>query len=396
MKKRICLLLTLIISIFVGIKSVGAAKELTCFYDQQVYWDIMLYQNANGDLFVANADFSSFDIKEWFDNTSINWRICNSKDTVGIGTSCQFDFESTTVYTNGQLTECPSYIDGDARILEGTNNVFKFYDKGAFWFGIGTNPLTDKKYEAHRIFKNEFSDEVNNEIESNDWFAKCVYDKEVAGAAAKETLFLYFNAEKSLLYNETQNIKIEDNSISYDVQTLKELYDSKICPMFLYEEYIDDQYISVSDKTYHIQNPGNGSFGCLPMGMGAANSSSQCVYRFKFNEDRTEFYESTTLPPIDEIDDCSDLFSDDFIKVIDDFMFYVKIFVPILLIGYGIFDFTKAIFSGSEDDMKKSQKLFFSRLIGALLVFISPIIIKLLLELGNNVWDVINPNTCVR
>ena len=39
-------------------------------------------------------------------------------------------------------------------------------------------------------------------------------------------------------------------------------------------------------------------------------------------------------------------------------MQWIRIFVPILLIGLGILDFTKAVFSKSEDDMKKSRKIF--------------------------------------
>ena len=72
-------------------------------------------------------------------------------------------------------------------------------------------------------------------------------------------------------------------------------------------------------------------------------------------------------------------------------MNWIKIIIPILLIAYGTLDFTKAIFSGKEDDMKT----FINRIIAAVLVFIAPIFVNLLLTLANEVWSFISPNTCI-
>lgn len=37
-------------------------------------------------------------------------------------------------------------------------------------------------------------------------------------------------------------------------------------------------------------------------------------------------------------------------------MKWIRISVPILLIGLGIMDFSKAVFSSKDDDMKKQEK----------------------------------------
>ena len=54
--------------------------------------------------------------------------------------------------------------------------------------------------------------------------------------------------------------------------------------------------------------------------------------------------------------DCEDLIGEDLRKKIGSYLNIVKIAVPIILIGFGIIEFTKAIFAGDEDKMKKAQK----------------------------------------
>lgn len=47
----------------------------------------------------------------------------------------------------------------------------------------------------------------------------------------------------------------------------------------------------------------------------------------------------------------------------------IKIVVPILLIIWGMLDFAKSVVAKKEEDIKKYQKAFVSRLISALVVF---------------------------
>jgi hypothetical protein len=47
----------------------------------------------------------------------------------------------------------------------------------------------------------------------------------------------------------------------------------------------------------------------------------------------------------------------------------IKIVVPVLLIIWGMLDFAKAIIAKKEEDIKKFQKMFVSRIISAVLVF---------------------------
>ena len=59
----------------------------------------------------------------------------------------------------------------------------------------------------------------------------------------------------------------------------------------------------------------------------------------------------------------------------------IKIVVPILLIIWGMLDFAKSVVAKKEEDIKKYQKAFISRLIAAVLVFLVITIVQLLVNL---------------
>ena len=76
-------------------------------------------------------------------------------------------------------------------------------------------------------------------------------------------------------------------------------------------------------------------------------------------------------------------------------MKWIRIAVPLLLIGLGIMDFSKGVFSSKEEDMKKSRERFIKRIIAALMVFLVPIFVNLVLDLANKAWSDINTDTCI-
>ena len=91
--------------------------------------------------------------------------------------------------------------------------------------------------------------------------------------------------------------------------------------------------------------------------------------------------------------DCKGLLGQDLIDKINSYLDIIKLIIPIILIGYGILDFTKAVFGG-EEDMKKAQKSFFKRIGIAVIIFLTPTLINLLLTLANKVWPIIQPSSC--
>lgn len=97
---------------------------------------------------------------------------------------------------------------------------------------------------------------------------------------------------------------------------------------------------------------------------------------------------------INPVIDCESLLGAELIEKINSYLNIIKIVIPILLIGLGIIDFTKAIFAGEDETMKKSQKSFIKRLGISILIFFVPTIVNLLLQLANKVWPIISPNSC--
>lgn len=83
---------------------------------------------------------------------------------------------------------------------------------------------------------------------------------------------------------------------------------------------------------------------------------------------------------------CDDLLSTDLRKTINKILTYIRILVPILVIVLGIVDFSSAVFSSKEEEMKKAQSRFVKRLIIAVIIFLTPSLINLLLDLANSAW----------
>lgn len=103
----------------------------------------------------------------------------------------------------------------------------------------------------------------------------------------------------------------------------------------------------------------------------------------------------------DKIDilNCEHLFSgtegEDLKEIVKWIIRLVKIAIPVLLIGLGIMDFAKAVFSGKEDEMKKAQEKFIKRIIIGVCIFLIPTLITYILKLYNLVWDKnINTDFC--
>lgn len=95
-----------------------------------------------------------------------------------------------------------------------------------------------------------------------------------------------------------------------------------------------------------------------------------------------------------EYDNCEGLLGENLIALINDILLYVKILIPVALIAFGLIDFVKAVFSSKEDDMKKAQARFIKRLIMAVIVFIVPSIINLLMTAVDGIWAHINNSAC--
>ena len=74
-------------------------------------------------------------------------------------------------------------------------------------------------------------------------------------------------------------------------------------------------------------------------------------------------------------------------SLVDEILEYVRIIVPIIIILLGIIDFAKAVIASKEDEMKKAQTTFVKRLIVGIAVFFVPVIVDLIMDLADIVWN---------
>lgn len=79
--------------------------------------------------------------------------------------------------------------------------------------------------------------------------------------------------------------------------------------------------------------------------------------------------------------------------------------IPILLIIIGSIDFLKAVAANKDDDIKKAQNAFVKRIIAAIVVFLVPLIVSIVMNIfkdetnidvkSNCLTCILNPDTCV-
>lgn len=73
----------------------------------------------------------------------------------------------------------------------------------------------------------------------------------------------------------------------------------------------------------------------------------------------------------------------------------IKIGIPVLLIIFGMLDLGKAVMAQKEDEIKKSQQMFFKRLLSAALVFFVFVIVELVFNIvakdeKAGIWNCVN------
>lgn len=86
---------------------------------------------------------------------------------------------------------------------------------------------------------------------------------------------------------------------------------------------------------------------------------------------------------------------EDITKLVYKIIVLIQIAVPVLLVIYGMLDFGKAVMEQKEEDIKKGQKTFLTRLLAAALVFLTIPVAKFIIGLvsdsnDNEFWNCAN------
>ena len=148
---------------------------------------------------------------------------------------------------------------------------------------------------------------------------------------------------------------------------------SGTCSTYTEKLYSLKGYYNTSQKTEYNKEKSEFVDLCKSV-LTQSDATDPCVIKcMTLNQDIAEI-ESTDI----KTNDCS--LSTKLIIWIENILRWVKYIVPVIIIVLSILDFIKAMASEKDDDMKKAQKHFVTRLIIAVLIFIMPLIIEFVLD----------------
>ena len=219
-------------------------------------------------------------------------------------------------------------------------------------------------------------------------------------------------------YDADRNVEISYNDTAYSVR-LTDQYGNELTKEDFFGASPTGTYFNI-DLLYDFEyndwisyvNNSESSTGCpysivvSKMSVGASDYQSGSIriqlkkYNF-WNWNSWGWYQSTS-PCLNcsDVDfdftynstefECSSLLGERTICIINEIMGYIRILVPVGL----IFDFTRAMFASSEEDMKKIQKMFIRRIIVAVLIFLSPVIVNIAISITNDISGFVRTDTC--
>lgn len=191
----------------------------------------------------------------------------------------------------------------------------------------------------------------------------------------------YYNAASNNTLQILQGKAAGDKAKGWTYSIYNDINNINSCPNNLYVAIESRTIEGFSYKNYHISN------------------SRSDVEKYATTQMKSDFIyvpcngDSTTPSTPDERKGC-DLIDDTIRGYINAVMSYIRIGVPILLIGLIIFDFASAIFASSDDKIKKAQGRVFKRIIIAIVIFFVPTLINLVFNIVNDVWANANYEIC--
>ena len=350
----------------------GSNTGFTCIYGESKYGDnyvvYVQYSNGNHELFVGGKSS---------DLTDGSWRKSNA--VVEYGTTNSDSSNPTKCYEWIWHKEANKYVfhnglDKSSMYDDDTNGGDPMATNGHIY--TYDHPYLEQKNGIHKPTNQNSSSPTS--VDDNNWKeqydGKCVYD---------QGWVVYFNRNELRFINNSSS-RMQNINKYYDF-TISEFlaYDSGYCPSRLYYDFdvasfVDDVNGGYYNDIHFKLHPGAAHMLELDEG----------------TEYRDGYLDGINGKDID-INSCEDLIGEEVYDKINKYFGIIKIIIPILLIGFGVLDFAKAVF-GNEDNMKKARQKFFMRIVAAVLFFLLPTLLKLILSLANSVWSFINPNTCIK
>lgn len=441
-KKSLFIFIIMFVFMFIDIKGVWAAKELTCVYksnnlSRESY---VFTQNSSGDKFLysyyfpANLDNDNEQnyrnllegktiaqlTENWSYKKALGWYYSSDKkEKLSVSEKKQNNniksFDSCPKYLSYvvgavSVDEAKEIYDEDVHI-DGVNEVYLFentsvldghheflfsYDKNIFSENeknIEIDIENQESYDESNIGRGKKCSEMNlqnywlNKFNESDWDNVCLY----AHQDDDDCLIFQLNFNSSTIKNYFSMRSYSDGFMAtigndFSISDLKNTWNG-YCPINLYSvvrsSSLSGSVTLINYEFSYYQNRLNSTFN------DKANK-----YSLRHALHGNDGYSNLVINDPVDIKSCEDLLSEDMIKLLSDIKTIMQVAIPLVLVALGIADFARAVFGTKEDDMKKSSQRFLKRLIIAIIIFFVPSFLEVLLTIASKIWPSIDPSLC--
>lgn len=407
-KNSIKYLVFMLILVFSFNGNVYAAQELSCLYENSGVADkVMLVQDKNGKVVVYKHDKNgSWEDYGWYVSDAVpKWGDVktNKKGKIKVDTSNIDDDKKIS-----NLTSCPTakvtFDGGKIRFYK--ENV----DGSYVWFKTICRLEGEPKYSAFVPKANDYdtsstdvsgktcssftTKEMWNAVNTEKHATSCLYASDVVEGC--HIVRMDVDTNKVLHWVQAEPLVGVVNDIRFKAETESANVDSMFenfsgnCPDFIYvNRIVASGQASVSPHLVNtkVKFAKTGSFQKYnKMDQKGINqvTGGNLTGEVELNFQKIEIL------------DCETLFggSEELIDLLKFILNLIKVLVPLMVVGLGTLDFAKAMFAGSEDNMKKAQSKFVKRLVIAVAIFLIPSILKLVLGIASSIWGNIDANLC--
>lgn len=390
-KKSISMLIVFVLSIIININFVKADNTYYCYYSSDDKKDIgkiriallNLEDETEPNKIVKHYQYRI--IYEKANGTSTNL-IIDEKNILNLNKTVSVKRVKLSKYMKDSTSEqekefnsksCPTYVYADyknknAYLTNYSSNATSLKKEITNGKSSLMQNISETDYISY-LSEDSNSDNDNPTVDGETWEKSCQYNNGSSRIRLyyKSGLTMiidsYLGTSNKLYYNkpiEVANIETTTVKRTVTAENKIALNDGSGCPTVLYvydgkegtkrEYYAAKQnksgiFSGWSEKTY-VRESSNGSMS----GIDNTNPSS-----------------------------CDEIISSSTKALINKYLGYVHIIVPIMVLALGVFDFFKAMIASKEDEMKKAQKRFIIRLIAGVLVFLAPTIVNFIITVLN-------------